>query len=218
MPHRHQRSERKTLADASGRGDTQPGDAAVLDFPHRIAPGRQARGKRVVLRDRLALGAWSACDRIHLDLLGAARVRSSVFGRLGTQVLANPRNPDAHSRGNRHGDSRIAAQIVMRRRRHRRLDLAQHGEALLVDRRDGALIGHFGVAQRVDRAIHAFGKRRRIEIAQHRSAIVASAADQPFATREIDEKTFHRFRNLLERQAAAPRAKLRARPIDLGWA
>src|SRR5207247_945588 len=35
---------------------------------------------------------------------------------------------------------------------------------------------------------------------------------------EIYEKTFHRFWNLLERQAAAPRAKLRTRPIDLGWA
>ena len=89
---------------------------------------------------------------------------------------------------------------------------------LLVDRRDRALIGHLGIAQRGDRAIHAVGQRRRVEIAQHRAAIVAGAAHEALASGEIDEKAFHRLRNLLQRQAAAPRAQLRARPVDFGRA
>ena len=110
--------------------------------------------------------------------------------------------------------ARVAPQLGVVRRRQHGLDLAQHAEALLIDRRDRSLVGHLRVAQRMNRTIHPFGQGRRVEVAEHRAAVGAGAAHDALTPREIDEKPLHRFRNLLQRQAAAPRAKLRARPID----
>ena len=104
----------------------------------------------------------------------------------------------------------------MQRWRHGGLYLAQNGETLLIDHRHWTLVGHLGVAQRMDRAFHAIGEWRGVEVSKHRPAIVAGTPNHSFAADHIDEEALDGFWNLLERQAPAPRAQLRARPVDLG--
>ncbi|MGH8852569.1 MAG: TonB C-terminal domain-containing protein [Casimicrobiaceae bacterium] len=217
LPHRDQRAQRQALADAAGRGDAEPGHAAVLDLPGRIGPRREADRERIVLVREPAPAARRACHLEHLDLLRAgADLRLVVARGARPQVLADAREPDAHARryGDRH--ARVAPQLGLHDRRDGRLDLAQHRQPLLIDRGDRTLIGELRFAQRCDRALHAVGQRRGVEIAQHGTAVVAGAAHQPFPSGEVDEKSFQRPGDLLQRQAPAPGAQLRARPVDLG--
>ena len=73
----------------------------------------------------------------------------------------------------------------MQRWRHGGLYLAQNGETLLIDHRHWTLVGHLGVAQRMDRAFHAIGEWRGVEVSKHRPAIVLVTA---FGREEVREE------------------------------
>src|SRR5262249_31483154 len=74
-----------------------------------------------------------------------------------------------------------------------------------------------GLTQRMDGALELIGKGRRIEVPLGRTRFLARTPYEPLLAGEIDEKTLGRSRNGLELDLSAPRAKLRACPIELGW-
>ena len=142
--------------------------------------------------------------RLRSLLRTCARFVACLVRGLGGEVLADAREADAHTRGHRDRDARIAAQFRQQRWRHHRLNLAQDREPLLVDDGHGPLVGHLGIAQGIDRALHTFGQRRRVRDTSASSRDRCRYDEPCLRPARSTKKSVHRFGNLLERQAATP--------------
>ena len=219
LAHGDERAQREALADAARRGDAQSRDAAVLDLPHRVARTTRSTPRANRARRARRAAPRAVGDRVDLDLLGArARVvggfvdiaRGRARGRCGRARRAPSPRPSPAMRGSRRRSAlrfgatagRTFSRIAIR--------------CWLIGAAGPWSVG-LGLAQRVDRALELLGERRRVEIAQHRarSRCRCGARARALPARSTKKPSGERG-TASSCELAAPRAKLRARPVELG--